>query len=206
MIVKNYLNRKIPTSLAFLIILLLAVLVGRFAWQNYTNGSIERIGASEVKILEKKGGLPLSKLRDAEYGTCYNSRLGKVKFTEGTFSQPPEDPQWSTGGWTINIVENMIASGDLNNDGRDDDVLVLRSFGGGSGSFYEITAVINKDGEPLYFDCRELGDRVKINSLKIDSGKIIVNLLTHSSEDPMCCPTVEKTINYQISGNKLIEI
>lgn len=206
MIVKNYLNKKIPTSLAFLIILLLAVLVGKFAWQNYANSNVEKIGASEVKILEKKGGLSLNKLRNAEYETCWNSDIGKVKFTNGTFSQPPPNPQLSAGGWTINIVEDMIAFGDLNNDKKDDDALILVGSGSGSGSFYEIVAVINKDEEPLYVDCEKLGDRVKINSLKIESGKIIIDLITHSPEDPFCCPTISKTLNYQISNNKLIEI
>jgi|GEM_PF-3540819 len=206
MIVKNYLNRKIPTSLAFLIILFLSLFVGRFTWLNYIEGNGLRIGASEISILEKKSGTSLSKLKNGEYGTCWNVSIGKVKFVDGSFSQSAPNAQWATGDWNISIIENKIVTGDLNNDGKEDDVLVLKSFGGGSGNFYEIIAVINKEGEPLYFDCKKLGDRVKINSLEIKEGKIIINMITHSLEDPMCCPTVEKTVSYRISGNKLIEI
>jgi hypothetical protein len=206
MIVKNYLNRKIPTPLAILIILFLSILVGRTTWFNYIEINSERIGASEVKIPKKQGGLSIDKLENAEYKTCWNSNLGKVKFTNGSFVKPPTNPQSATGGWSITIVKDKMSSGDLNNDGKEDDVLVLNSSGGGSGSFYEIIAVINKNEEPLYFNCAPLGDRIKINSIDIKSGKIIVDMITHTPEDPMCCPTIRKTVNYQIIGNELVEI
>lgn len=203
MIVKNYLNTKIPTSLALLIILLLSVLVGRFAWQNYMDDNAERIGASQVKILEKKGGLSLTKLKNAEYETCWNPGIGKVKFTNGTFSQPS---QLSNEGWSVSIVEDKIASGDLNNDGKEDDALILVGSAGGNENFYELVVVLNYNGEPVYAGCHKLGDRVKINSVDIKSGEIIVDLFIHAENDSLCCPTIRETFKYQISGNKLIKM
>jgi hypothetical protein len=34
-----------------------------------------------------------------------------------------------------------------------------------------------------------LGDRIQINALSIENNKIVVDMITHGPEDPMCCPT-----------------
>ena len=68
-----------------------------------------------------------------------------------------------------------------------------------------LCAVINDRGKPKKIAITDLGDRVKINSLKIQSGKIIMDLVTHGPNDPSCCPTVKKIATYVLVGNKLIE-
>jgi hypothetical protein len=48
-----------------------------------------------------------------------------------------------------------------------------------------------------------LGDRVQIKSLTIQSGAIIVDLMTHGPKDSLCCPTMEVVRTYLLQGKSL---
>jgi hypothetical protein len=65
--------------------------------------------------------------------------------------------------------------------------------------------VINDQGKPKQIASADLGDRVKVNSLSLKAGKIIIDLVTHGPNDPSCCPTVKKIAVYRLVGNKLVE-
>ena len=59
--------------------------------------------------------------------------------------------------------------------------------------------------KPKNIALTDLGDRVKINSLSIQAGKIIIDMVVHGPNDPACCPTVKKIATYTLVGNKLVE-
>ena len=59
-----------------------------------------------------------------------------------------------------------------------------------------LCAVINDQGQPKNIALTDLEDRVKINSLSIQSGEIIIDMVTHGPNDPACCPTVKKIATY----------
>jgi len=50
-----------------------------------------------------------------------------------------------------------------------------------------------------------LEDRIKINSLAIRSGKIVVDMLMHRATDPAPFPTLKKNATYTLVGDKLVE-
>ncbi|TRZ80082.1 hypothetical protein D4R86_04955 [bacterium] len=106
----------------------------------------------------------------------------------------------------IKIFNDMVAFGDLNDDGIQDAAVILDSSEGGSGHFYELAVLANTNGEPLYLDSAIIGDRVVINSMTIQSGVIILDIITHGLNDALCCPTTEKIIRYELSGNQLVKI
>ena len=68
-----------------------------------------------------------------------------------------------------------------------------------------LCAVINDQGQPKNVGRTDLGDRVKINSLNIQAGKIIIDMVTHGPNDPACCPTVKSIATYVLVGDKLVE-
>jgi heat shock protein HslJ len=49
-----------------------------------------------------------------------------------------------------------------------------------------------------------LGDRVKIKSLTIQNGEVVVDMLTQGPNDPMVNPTQEVVETYKLQGNKLV--
>jgi hypothetical protein len=105
----------------------------------------------------------------------------------------------------IVVYPEMYAFGDLNGDGVDDAAVVLATSAGGSGTFISLEAVVNEQGTPKHVASAQLGDRARINSLAIESGRVTVNLVTHGPNDPMCCPTQEASQEYKLQGNALVQ-
>jgi hypothetical protein len=76
---------------------------------------------------------------------------------------------------------------------------------GGTGFFVMLCAVVEDQGKLKNSEVVDLEDRVKINSLTIRSGKIVVDMLTHGPHDPAPFPTVRKIVTYTLVGNKLVK-
>ncbi len=100
---------------------------------------------------------------------------------------------------------SKVAFGDLDNDGMEDAAVLLIYSGGGSGSFYLLFAVINKNGTPYNAASTLLGDRVVVQSFNIKSGRISIDMITHGPDDPSCCPTLKEVIRYKLAGGNLVE-
>ncbi|WP_028841338.1 hypothetical protein [Thermodesulfobacterium hveragerdense] len=110
-------------------------------------------------------------------------------------------------------VERFLIK-DLNGDGMPDAVVVLGQSGGGSGIFYELTALISKtDDTFLQTNSIVLGDRVKIENLKVvnrpifptERLEILLDILTHKESDPSCCPSNKELLCFAFLGIKLIQ-
>ena len=121
-----------------------------------------------------------------------------VQLQNGEFSRRNQDNPLFVG-----IVK--IALGPLSNHRTKDAAVIYTYNTGGSGFFTMLCAVINDQGQPKNIAPEVLGDRVKINSLSIHAGKIIIDLVVHGPNDPACCPTVKKLATYVLAGNKLVE-
>jgi hypothetical protein len=65
--------------------------------------------------------------------------------------------------------------------------------------------VVDDQDRPKISELVDLEDRVKINSLSIKSGKIVVDMLVHGPADPAPFPTVRKIATYSLVGTKLVE-
>ncbi|WP_353683653.1 hypothetical protein V4D30_07160 [Thermodesulfovibrio sp. 3907-1M] len=79
-------------------------------------------------------------------------------------------------------------------------VVILVENEGGSGFFYEITAIVKEEDKIVQTNSIELGDRVEIKDLNFIKGysfplagakrsSILLTLLTHKESDPSCCPS-----------------
>jgi hypothetical protein len=97
---------------------------------------------------------------------------------------------------------DQIAGGQLS--GRAVTALVLVSEGGGSGIFCDLALVELQDGEPVNITGTFLGDRVQVNALVIEDGTLSVNMLSHQTEDPLCCPTREETRRFRLVDEALV--
>ena len=192
-----------------LIIVILAVIVGVsvfYQWQALK----EEVKISEIEIPEKitevsegtETQLTLDAIKNTEYHSlAYNKT---IKLINGSYTEKYEFETASV--LSIRIYDDKIAFGDLDNDKREDAVVILTSSGGGTGNFRELAVVLNKDGKPSYLTSKELGDRVIINSVTIKSGIITLDMVVHGPEDGLCCPSVKKIFKYKLSENQLSEI
>ena len=90
--------------------------------------------------------------------------------------------------------------------GRGQDAAVIYGYGtGGTGFFVLLGAVTDNQGHRQTSQVMNLEDRVKINSLAIRSGKIVVDMLVHRATDPAPFPTLRKIATYTLVGDKLVE-
>jgi hypothetical protein len=121
-----------------------------------------------------------------------------VQLKNGEFTRRnPDNPLF------VNLVK--IALGNLSPNQTKDAAVIYAYNTGGTGNFTMLAAVINDQGRPKDIARTDLGDRVKINSLSIQAGKIIIDMVTHGPNDPACCPTVKKRATYVLVGDKLVE-
>lgn len=141
-------------------------------------------------------------LRNAEYFSLWPA-MGRAKLANGFYRE-----KFNPGSSTEIVIRmsDHVAMGDLDGDKVEDAAVILISTPGGSGTFYDLAAVVNAGGVPSHVDTEPLGDRVKIKSLTISSGTILLDLIVHGPKDPMCCPTVEVTRRYRLEGNKLARV
>lgn len=141
-------------------------------------------------------GLSLGALENAEYLSEWGED-GRVRLEDGEYREPETHLR-------IRLVTR--ATGDLDGDGHSDAAVVLVSDPGGSGTFYDLAAVINVDGEPRNVASHRLGDRIRLDSIAVQSGQVKLWMVTHGPTDPMCCPTLALAVTYELSQGTLFEV
>jgi len=104
------------------------------------------------------------------------------------------------------LDRDHVAFGDLDGDGVDDAVVVLVSSGGGSGVFYSLVAVMQRNGRLETPAVRSLGDRIKINEINIRNDIVTVDMITQGPNDPLCCPTERQMLKLAVRGNKFMPV
>jgi len=84
--------------------------------------------------------------------------------------------------------------------------VVLATNNGGTGTFISLHLMQFDNGEAVEIAATQLGDRTQINSVEINvNGEIVIDMVRHSDDDPLCCPTEAVIITYALEGNELVE-
>jgi hypothetical protein len=139
-------------------------------------------------------------LLSAEYPVDFTS-TGKARLKDGVFEESVA-PGSTTRIW----LGKERAFGDLNGDGAEDAAVMLVVDSGGSGTFTYLAPVINEKGMAKPLDAVLLGDRIKLKSISIQSGSIVVTMLTRKPDEPMSAePKVEVTQRFELQGDQLVE-
>ncbi len=97
------------------------------------------------------------------------------------------------------------AIGDMDSDGNDDAAIILSSHGMGSGTFYELTALLAGNGAISQTNSIVIGDRIRVESLSIEQGRITLDVLAHKPDDPSCCPSQKYLRQFDLVGKRLVE-
>ena len=125
--------------------------------------------------------------------------LGAFQLAEGRYEQ-----KYGEGATQVNRATfQRAALGDLDSDKAADAAVILTWNSGGSGTFVNLFAVVNKSGIPQQSAAELLGDRVQVKSLSIVEGRIVVQMVGFGPTDPLCCPSQEMTRTYRLEGNTL---
>lgn len=145
-------------------------------------------------------GLSPTELANATYPTQYTPS-GSATLENGRFSEP------AAPGSATEITVRMtryVAYGELN--GQPAAAVVLVSDPGGSGTFYDLYAMVSQDGQPTAVASTMLGDRVDINSITIENNQIVVDMVQAGPDDPLCCPSQQVINSYELQGDQLLAV
>jgi hypothetical protein len=139
--------------------------------------------------------MTLDMLKNATYMLPFYGRT--VTLTNGAYQE-------GSGAEIFSVsITGAIAFGDLNGDGLEDAAAILVENGGGTGQFESVVVMINQGGVLAQAGVAQLGDRVQINSLAIQAGRVLLDMLVQGPNDAMCCPTQPLTQAYQHLANGL---
>ena len=108
------------------------------------------------------------------------------------------------GGEQFWLDEGHVAFGDLDGDGVDDAIVVLVSSGGGTGIFYQLVAVTQRNGIVETPAVKSLGDRIMINQINITNRIVTVDMITQGPDDPLCCPTERQVFKLKAQGSEFV--
>ena len=145
-------------------------------------------------------GISPEQVRNSEYQLGLLDQIRTVQLTDGRYQ---EGPPGSETYISISVTD-YIARGDLNGDGENEAVAIVAEDYGGSGTFVFLVVYQYLNDEAHFLTSIFLDDRPRINSLTVEDGKIFVDVIIHTRDDPMCCPTLVTTRHYLLNGVNLI--
>jgi hypothetical protein len=91
-------------------------------------------------------------------------------------------------------------------DNRDVAAAVIITDGGGSGTFSDLALFVRRGEEWQNTDLVALGDRVRVQALRIVGEQVIVELIVHGPRDPLCCPTQRVTRRFALKSERLVPL
>jgi hypothetical protein len=98
----------------------------------------------------------------------------------------------------------QAAFGDINEDGREDAVLLLAENMGGSGTFVSLIAMIATDSGFSQSTAVLVDDRPLINALTLDGSRIVLDAVIHGVSDAMADPTMKVVEQYAYANQSLV--
>lgn len=130
---------------------------------------------------------------------------GEFQLTDGIYYRTPPTSQESPEIYTSHY-QGLVFYGDINADGLEDALVILSTQNGGSGHFIELAAVLDQNGSPYNVATISLGDRVVVESGKVENGTIVLNMRVQGPNDGLCCPSQFVTWRFVLNRSQLIKL
>ena len=126
--------------------------------------------------------------------TLKDGRWEGEAFVEGGASRP-----------AVGMVDNFLLTGDLDNDGLDEAVVLLWESSGGSGVMSYVAVVGRRDGDTVNLGTALIGDRVQLRNGRIADGTIELDIIQQGPNDAACCPSQLASRFWTLGANGLNE-
>lgn len=136
----------------------------------------------------------LDDLRSAAVGGVFEQA---VTLTGGIYEGPPAEPGAASRP-RLALWEPTFHTADLDGEMGSEAVVMLSSTSGGSGEFVYLAVFGNRDGALANLATVPVGDRVRLQSLWLERGKVVMDVIEPGPADAACCPTQvsRKTFGY----------
>ena len=96
--------------------------------------------------------------------------------------------------------------GDIDGTAGNEAVAVLSSTSGGSGEFVHVAVFGVRDGALVNLGTAPVGDRTKLQSLWLERGQILMDVVEAGPDDAACCPTQVARKTYAMEGGALKQL
>lgn len=117
-----------------------------------------------------------------------DGRWEGMPYVEGGASRP-----------TVNLLQDIVMTGDLDGDGRDEAVVFLNVATGGSGQLLHLAVVARKDGRLDNVATEFIGDRIQIRDARLKDSEIILDVVRTGPKDVACCPGEVASLGWTLS-------
>ena len=102
----------------------------------------------------------------------------------------------------VELVRDFKLAGDLDGDGREEKIVILRENSGGSGTNYYLAVLGRRDGRTINYSTVLLGDRVQLRAWRLVGEKIILDLVQAGPGDPAGCPSLKVVRSWVLGENR----
>ena len=143
--------------------------------------------------------LTVDDLQNATYTSEYAGEA-PITLVNGEYRQPVPD---STGEEAYSLADTF-AFADFDGDGSEDALAVLISDTAGTGRFFNLMLMLNKDGVPTQADSIFLGDRSPVKAINRVGQDIYVDYVTQGPTDAACCGTQATSQKFRVENGKLV--
>jgi len=158
-------------------------------------------GAAQSENTQTSGDRYNSRAADLQSMTFLSTWFpsGKVTLSNGEYREPAAPGSASE---TVVRMSDKKVFGMI--QGKETGAAVLVTSTAGTGMFYDLALVSREEAGWVNSDIVLLGDRVKVHSLAIENNEIVLEMTTHTPNDPMCCPSFETRKSFAVEGNRLV--
>jgi heat shock protein HslJ len=105
----------------------------------------------------------------------------------------------------VELMETIIATGDLTGDPRDEVAVLLESTAGGSGSFLYLAVLVDEGRGLRNLATRLVGDRIQVRAMKVEAGRVLLDVVRAGPNDPRCCPNEVTRLVFRVVGRAISE-
>jgi len=131
----------------------------------------------------------------------YHADLGWIQLKDRDYSVTHKDSSRAHLGLSPDFVFS-----DLDGDGYKDAIGSMTVNFGGSGVFNSLIIFLNKKGRALFAGSYFIGDRERVDSIKVSHDTLDAFLLVHGPQEPLCCPTLHEKRTLRFVKGKIERI
>jgi len=128
-----------------------------------------------------------------------------VTLVDGRYEGEPFEPGAASRP-ALTLWEPTFHTGDLDGTEGSEAVAMLSSSSGGSGEFVHVAVFGVRDGSLANLGTAPVGDRTKLQSLWLERGKIVMDVIEIGPNDAACCGTQVARKTYGMEGGTLKQL
>jgi heat shock protein HslJ len=168
-------------------------------------GCAEKSSPASSAPAEPAGPPPAPSVEQLRAATVSGVFEGPVTLSGGVYEGEPAEPGAASRP-RLQLWESTVHFGDMDGAEGSEAVAMLSSNAGGSGEFVHVAVFGVRDGALANLGTAAVGDRTKLQSLWLERGKVLMDVIEVGPSDAACCPTQVARKTYSLEGGELKQV